>query len=49
MTHGIDTDFLVAVEVREHPFHPQAGVRRLLSNNDRDYQVFGCFEVVAFR
>jgi predicted nucleic acid-binding protein len=21
MTHGIDTDFLVAVEVREHPFH----------------------------
>lgn len=24
MTHGIDTDFLVAVEVREHPFHLQA-------------------------
>jgi predicted nucleic acid-binding protein len=24
MTHGIDTDFLVAVEVREHPFHLMA-------------------------
>lgn len=24
MTHGIDTDFLVAVEIRDHPFHHQA-------------------------
>lgn len=24
MTHGIDTDFLVAAEVREHPFHSDA-------------------------
>jgi predicted nucleic acid-binding protein len=24
MTHGIDTDFLVAAEILEHPFHPQA-------------------------
>jgi predicted nucleic acid-binding protein len=24
MIHGIDTDFLVAVEVKEHPFHQQA-------------------------
>jgi predicted nucleic acid-binding protein len=24
MIHGIDTDFLVAVEVKEHPFHHQA-------------------------
>lgn len=24
MTHGIDTDFLVAVEVREHPFYHRA-------------------------
>ena len=24
MTHGIDTDFLVAVEIREHPFHDPA-------------------------
>ncbi len=24
MTHGIDTDFLVAVEVSEHPFHLRA-------------------------
>jgi predicted nucleic acid-binding protein len=24
MTHGIDTDFLVASEIREHPFHRKA-------------------------
>ena len=24
MTHGIDTDFLVAAEVRDYPFHAQA-------------------------
>jgi len=24
MTHGIDTDFLVAVEIRDHPSHQQA-------------------------
>jgi predicted nucleic acid-binding protein len=24
MTHGVDTDFLVAVEVRDHPFHEVA-------------------------
>lgn len=24
MTHGIDTDFLVAVEIAEHPFHHDA-------------------------
>ncbi len=24
MTHGIDTDFLVAVEIRDHPFHREA-------------------------
>jgi predicted nucleic acid-binding protein len=34
MTHGIDTDFLVAVEVTDHPFHRQADVllRRLLED-----------------
>jgi len=26
MTHGIDTDFLVAAEIREHPFHREAEV-----------------------
>lgn len=26
MTHGIDTDFLVAVEMRDHPFHREADV-----------------------
>ena len=24
MTHGIDTDFLVAAEIRDHPFHAHA-------------------------
>ena len=24
MTHGIDTDFLVATEIRDHPFHREA-------------------------
>lgn len=24
MTHGIDTDFLVAAEIRDHPFHHRA-------------------------
>ncbi len=24
MTHGIDTDFLVAAEIRDHPFHQEA-------------------------
>jgi len=34
MTHGIDTDFLVAVEIRDHPFHAQADalLAGLLSN-----------------
>jgi len=34
MTHGIDTDFLVAVEIRDHPFHRQADalLRDLLAN-----------------
>jgi len=33
MTHGIDTDFLVAVEVRDHPFHGPADalLQRLLA------------------
>jgi len=35
MTHGVDTDFLVAVEVREHPFHLKADslLDRLLDEN----------------
>lgn len=33
MTHGIDTDFLVAAEIREHPFHREANalLHRLLT------------------
>lgn len=26
-----------------------AGVRRFITNNERDYQVFGCFEIIRFR
>lgn len=34
MTHGIDTDFLVAAEICGHPFHPQADslLRSLLAD-----------------
>ena len=34
MTHGIDTDFLVAAEVRDHPFHRPADslLKDLLAN-----------------
>ena len=34
MTYGIDTDFLVAVEIRDHPFHKPADalMNRLLSD-----------------
>jgi predicted nucleic acid-binding protein len=27
----------------------RAGVKRLLTNNDRDFKAFGCFEFVGFR
>jgi predicted nucleic acid-binding protein len=27
----------------------RAGVKRLLTNNDRDFKLFGCFEFVGFR
>lgn len=35
MTHGVDTDFLVAVEIRDHPFHKPADalMNRLLANS----------------
>jgi predicted nucleic acid-binding protein len=79
MTHGIDTDFLVAAEVaRVFPngqavadflgwltrhqlgrkrlldtmlaatFH-RAGVKRIVTNNERDFKVLGVFEIVNFR
>ena len=36
MRHGIDTDFLLAVEIREHPFHEPAHAlfEKLLSAGD---------------
>ncbi len=36
MTHGIDTDFLVAVEILDHPFHVSAEslLHRLLNAGD---------------
>jgi len=35
MTHGVDTDFLVAVEVQDHPYHLSADalLSRLLDEN----------------
>lgn len=34
MTHGVDTDFLIAVEIRDHPFH--RGADQLLTRLLRD-------------
>lgn len=40
MTHGIDTDFLVAVEIHDHPFHHQAdGLLRGLIADGHDFAV----------
>jgi predicted nucleic acid-binding protein len=72
MTHGIDTDFLVAAEIRDHPFHRPADdplqtlladghdlalvpqtlaefIHRVITNNERGFRGFGCFEIVTFR
>lgn len=38
MTHGIDTDFLVAAEIRDHPFHGQAdALLRYLLEDGHDF------------
>jgi predicted nucleic acid-binding protein len=29
--------------------YQRAGIKRLISNNERDFAVFGCFELVTFR
>ncbi|NQX00769.1 hypothetical protein HQ447_08915 [bacterium] len=29
--------------------YQRAGVTQILSNNDKDYKIFGCFEIVTFR
>lgn len=29
--------------------YQRAGVRHLLTNNDRDFKIFGCFEIIPFR
>lgn len=37
MTHGIDTDFLVATEIQEHPFHaPAEALLRALLDQGHD-------------
>ncbi len=41
MTHGIDT--LLAAT------YQRAGIRRLVSNNERDFRVFDWFAIVTFR
>jgi len=38
MTHGIDTDFLVAAEITDHPFHQQAdALLRSLIDDGHDF------------
>ena len=38
MTHGVDTDFLVAVEIHDHPFHKRAeGLLRQLLAEGHDF------------
>ena len=27
----------------------QAGVKKIITNNERDFKIFGCFEIVSFR
>ena len=40
MTHGIDTDFLVAAEIREHPFHrPADALLRSLLADGHDFAI----------
>jgi predicted nucleic acid-binding protein len=40
MTHGIDTDFLVAAKIRDHPFHPQAdSLLRSLLADEHDFAI----------
>ena len=40
MTHGIDTDFLVAAEIRDHPFHrPADALLQLLLTDGHDLAV----------
>jgi hypothetical protein len=29
--------------------YQRAGIKRIISNNDKDFVVFGCFEVLTFR
>ena len=26
----------------------QAGVKKIITNNERDFKIFGCFEIVSF-
>ena len=27
----------------------QAGIKKIITNNERDFKIFGCFEIVSFR
>lgn len=53
MIHGIDTDFLVAVEIRDHPsllagtYHAM-GIKKLITNNGTDFRGLEVFEIVTF-
>jgi len=43
MTHGIDTHFLLAATLH------RAGIRRIVTNNERDFKLLAGLESVNFR
>jgi hypothetical protein len=60
MTHGIDTDFLAWLTRHQlarkrllatmlAATFQRAGVKRLLTHDDGNFKIFGCFEIVSFR
>ncbi len=56
MTHGIDTDFTLHQLGRKRLLDTMlaasfrsAGVKRIVTNNERDFMVLGGFEIVNFR
>ena len=60
MTHGIDTDFLAwltrhqlgrkrLLDTLLAATFQNAGVKHLITNNERDFKVLGCFKILTFR
>jgi len=60
MIYATDTDFLVAVEIRDHEFHKVAdallaascatrGISVIRTNSDKDSGIFGRFEILGYK